>query len=131
MSKRLILARFVWAVLTASLTLGSVGLAQTGTTATATGTTTSGTTATATTETQRKVKSQVAPAYPDLAKQMNVSGTVKLEVVIAQDGHVKSTKAVGGHPLLVSASEDAVKKWKFQPASEDTTEVLQFDFHRE
>jgi len=132
MSKRQTLARFVWAVLTASLALGSVGLAQTSTTATTTATTSSTTTTgTATTEGQRKVKSQVPPTYPDLAKKINVSGTVKLEVVIAQDGHVKSTKAVGGHPLLVSASEEAVKKWKFQPASEDTTEVLEFDFHRD
>lgn len=130
MSKRLISARFVLAVMTASLELGSVGLAQTGTTTTG-ATTTGATTTGATTTEGRKVKSQVPPVYPDLAKQMKVTGKVKLEVVIAQDGHVKTTKAVGGSPLLVSASEDAVKKWKFQPASEDTTEILEFDFHNE
>ena len=82
-------------------------------------------------EGKRKVKTRVSPTYPELAKRMSVTGKVKIEVIIAPDGHVKSTKAVGGHPLLVSASEEAVKKWKFQPASEDTTEVLEFDFHRD
>jgi TonB family protein len=80
-------------------------------------------------ESKRKVKSKTAPIYPDLAKRMSVGGKVKIEVVITPDGHVKSTRVVGGHPLLVQACQDAVKEWKFMPASEETTLVVEFEFH--
>ena len=54
---------------------------------------------------------------------------VKIEVVITPDGRVKSTRVVGGHPLLVQACQDAVKEWKFVPAPEETTQVVEFEFH--
>jgi TonB family protein len=79
-------------------------------------------------ESKRKVKSKVAPAYPELAKRMSVGGRVKIEVVITPDGHVRSTRVVGGHPLLVQACQDAVKEWKFVPAPEETTLVVEFSF---
>ncbi len=75
------------------------------------------------------MKTKTAPAYPELAKRMNVSGKVKIEVVITPDGHVKSTRVVGGHPLLVQACQDAVKEWKFVAAPEETTQVVEFEFH--
>jgi TonB family protein len=59
---------------------------------------------------------------------MSVSGRVKLEVVITPDGHVKSTRVVGGHPILVQACQDAVKDWRFVPAAEETTQIVEFDF---
>ena len=80
-------------------------------------------------ESKRKVKSRVAPTYPELARRMNVTGKVKIEVVVTPDGHVKSTRVVGGHPLLVQACQDAVKEWKFLPAPEETTQIVEFEFH--
>ncbi len=80
-------------------------------------------------ETRRKVKSKTTPAYPELARRMNVNGKVKIEVVIAPDGRVKSTRVVGGHPLLVQTCQDALKEWKFVPASEETTQIVEFEFH--
>jgi TonB family protein len=80
-------------------------------------------------EGKRKVKSKVAPAYPELARRMSVTGKVKIEVIVAPDGHVKSTRAVGGHPLLVQACQDAVKEWKFVAAPEETTQIVEFDFN--
>ena len=80
-------------------------------------------------ETKRKVKSKTTPSYPELARRMNVSGKVKIEVVIAPDGRVKSTRVVGGHPLLVQTCQDALKEWKFVPASEETTQIVEFEFH--
>jgi TonB family protein len=76
----------------------------------------------------RKVKSRVSPAYPDLARRMSISGVVKVQVVVAPNGTVKSTKIVGGHPLLVNAALDAVKKWKFESAAEETTGIVEFKF---
>ena len=77
---------------------------------------------------ERKLKSQVAPVYPDLARKMGVSGTVKLEITISAAGTVKNVKVIGGHPLLVDAAVDAVKKRKYEPYSEDTTQLVEFKF---
>jgi TonB family protein len=104
--------RIVLASAGATLLLGASGYAQSA----------------ATDEGKRKVKTKVAPAYPELAKRMNVSGKVKIEVIIAPDGHVKSTRAIGGHPLLVQSCQDAVKEWKFMAAPEESTQVVEFDF---
>ena len=80
-------------------------------------------------EGKRKVKTKVAPVYPELAKRMNVTGRVKIEVIITPDGRVKSTRALGGHPLLVQSCVEAVKEWKFVPAPEETTQIVEFDFN--
>ena len=80
-------------------------------------------------ETKRKVKSRTTPTYPELARRMNVSGKVKIEVVIAPDGRVKTTRVVGGHPLLVQTCQDALKEWKFVVSSEETTQIVEFEFH--
>ena len=77
----------------------------------------------------RKVISNPTPAYPEVAKRMNLTGTVKVQVVIAPDGRIKETKVTGGHPLLVSVVEDTLKNWKYAPASYETTATLEFRFH--
>ena len=79
-------------------------------------------------ELTRKVKSKVAPIYPDIARRMSISGTVKLVVVVGTNGSVKSTKALGGHPVLIGAALDAMKKWKFEPAADESTGVVEFKF---
>jgi len=76
----------------------------------------------------RKIITSSKPQYTDLARKMRLSGTVKLEVVITAGGQVKEAKALGGHPVLVEAAEQAVKDWKFEPGSSPTTEVLEFKF---
>jgi TonB family protein len=80
-------------------------------------------------ETKRKIKSRTLPTYPELARRMNVTGKVKIEVVISTDGRVKSTRVVGGHPLLVQTCQDALKEWKFVASSEETTQIVEFEFH--
>lgn len=80
-------------------------------------------------EGKRKVKSKTAPSYPELARRMSVSGRVKIEVIITPDGHVRSTRVLGGHPLLVQACQDSLKEWKFFPAAEETTQIVECDFH--
>ena len=79
-------------------------------------------------ELPRKVKSRVAPTYPQLARQMNISGIVKVQVTVAPNGTVKTTKLVGGHPLLANAALDAIKKWRFDAGPEETTGIVEFKF---
>ena len=76
----------------------------------------------------KRVKSRVQPTYPELARRMAVKGTVKLMVTVGTNGKVKSTKVVGGHPVLVGASEDAIRRWKFEPASDEVTGIVEFTF---
>jgi len=59
---------------------------------------------------------------------MGLTGKVKIEIVIAPDGHVKSSRAIGGHPVLVQSCLDAVRDWKFESGPEETTQVLEFEF---
>jgi TonB family protein len=82
-------------------------------------------------EITRKVKTRVTPVYPEIARRMNISGVVKLVVVVSANGSVKSTKVMGGHPLLVTAAEDAVKKWKFEPSAQEDSGVVEFTFRPE
>jgi len=55
------------------------------------------------------------PAYPPLARQARIQGTVKLEGVIGKDGTVQELKVVSGHPLLIQAALDAVRNWRYRP----------------
>ena len=76
----------------------------------------------------RRAKSKVQAVYPELARKMNITGTVKVQVVVSPNGAVKEAKVVGGHPVLASAALDAVKKWRFEPAPVESTGVVDFKF---
>jgi TonB family protein len=76
----------------------------------------------------RRAKTKVQPAYPELARKMNLVGTVKIEIIVAPNGTVKDARVVGGHPVLAGAALDAAKKWRFDPASAESTGVIDFKF---
>lgn len=76
----------------------------------------------------RRAKTRVQPEYPELARKMRISGTVKIEVVVAPNGTVKEARIVGGHPVLANVALDAAKKWRFEPAAAESTGVIDFKF---
>jgi TonB family protein len=80
------------------------------------------------TEIIRRAKSKVQPEYPELARKMNITGTVKVQVVVSPNGTVKDAKVVGGHPVLAGAALEAVRKWRFEPAPGESTGVVDFKF---
>lgn len=80
-------------------------------------------------EAKRKIVNKVVPVYPELASKMQIRGTVKVEVVVAPNGKVKSTAVIGGSPVLVKAAVDAIEKWKWAPAPQETKELLELNFH--
>ena len=82
-------------------------------------------------EGRRKITLQVKPSYPELARKMNVSGVVRMEVSVAPDGAVRDSKAIGGNPVLIQAAESAVKRWKFEPSLKPTVEIVTFRFNQE
>jgi TonB family protein len=79
-------------------------------------------------QTTRKTKSRVEPVYPELARKMKITGMVKVRVTIGANGSVKSASLVGGHPLLANAALDAVKRWHFEVAPEESTQIVEFRF---
>ena len=84
--------------------------------------------ANSTSESGRKIATRVAPSYPPLAKNLHLQGAVRIEAVVRPNGSVKSTKVLGGNPVLADAAQQAIGKWKFEPAPEETTEVVQLTF---
>jgi periplasmic protein TonB len=62
----------------------------------------------------RKLKN-VAPVYPDIAKQARVQGVVILECTISPQGKVTDVKVLRGIPLLDQAAVEAVRQWVYTP----------------
>ncbi|HXY52397.1 MAG TPA: energy transducer TonB [Terriglobales bacterium] len=80
------------------------------------------------TELSRKVKSKVLPTYPELARRMGIAGVVKIAVVVAPNGAVKSSKLVGRTPGSAPAALDAIRKWRFEPTATESSGVIEFKF---
>lgn len=55
------------------------------------------------------------PAYPAIARQARAFGAVNVQVLIDESGKVISAKAVGGHPLLLAAAQQAAYGARFSP----------------
>jgi TonB family protein len=68
---------------------------------------------------QAKLISSVSPVYPALAKNQHVSGNVQIDALIDATGRVTTMKVVSGPTLLQQAAMDALKQWKYQPATLD------------
>ncbi|MGA7754662.1 MAG: TonB family protein [Candidatus Sulfotelmatobacter sp.] len=81
---------------------------------------------------ERKVLSRVDPDYPDALKKLYIGGVVRVEVVVAPNGAVKSAKLLGGSPILGQSTMKAIKQWKYVPAGSDETLTVkvEFDPHR-
>ncbi|HKH99293.1 MAG TPA: energy transducer TonB [Candidatus Sulfotelmatobacter sp.] len=79
----------------------------------------------------RKTLIKTPPTYPTLARSMNIRGVVKLEVLIAPNGTVKSVSVRGGHPMLAQSAVTAVGHWKFEPAAHETKELIEIKFDPE
>ncbi|HEV7683508.1 MAG TPA: TonB family protein [Pyrinomonadaceae bacterium] len=55
------------------------------------------------------------PVYPQIAKQARAAGAVNVQVLIDENGKVISAKAVGGHPMLLAAAQQAAYGARFSP----------------
>jgi len=68
---------------------------------------------------------EVKVAYPDLARRMKISGTVRIQVQLSATGSVRESKVLGGNPILAGAALDAVKQAKFE-GTDSCVVVFQF-----
>src|SRR4030081_3721270 len=80
-------------------------------------------------EGKRAIVDRVVPVYPDLARRAQIHGTVRVGVVVTPSGKAKFTQVIGGNPLLAKAAVDAIEKWKWAPAAQETKELVELNFH--
>jgi TonB family protein len=71
----------------------------------------------------RVILQKTTPKYPEMARKINLGGTVKVLATVAADGKVKKVEPIGGSPLFVQAATEAVSQWKFAPGSESKETV--------
>jgi TonB family protein len=64
-----------------------------------------------------RVLEQTKPAYTAEAMAARVEGTVVLEVLIDERGHVPDARIVRSIPLLDRSALEAVKQWRFAPTT--------------
>jgi protein TonB len=57
----------------------------------------------------------VKAKYPLEARERHIEGDVLLQATIDTQGNMINLKVVQGDPILVGASLDAVKKWRYRP----------------
>jgi protein TonB len=66
---------------------------------------------------QARLLSAVPPIYPPLARTQHVAGNVVVDALIDANGKVTTMKVVSGPALLHQAAMDALRQWKYQPAT--------------
>ncbi len=74
---------------------------------------------------------RVQPAYPEIARRLNLEGLVMVRAEVAGDGHVRSVTVVSGNAILVQAVTGAVREWVFAPGPEESIPVSITFSHRE
>ncbi len=77
---------------------------------------------------KRKIILQTMPHYPEIARRMHLTGTVKVAAIVTPDGKVKKVETLGGSPILVQAAQSSLSQWRFAPATAESREVIEIHF---
>lgn len=72
--------------------------------------------------------SKTNPVYPPTARSLRMTGVVRIELEIDEQGGVSKVQNTSGPSLLQRAATDAVKKWKFKPFVRDGEPVKALGF---
>src|SRR5260370_40754887 len=57
----------------------------------------------------------VCPTYPQMGNQVHIQGVVRIEIAVAKSGEPTEIRVLEGHPMLMGATVEAAKQWRFQP----------------
>jgi TonB family protein len=79
-------------------------------------------------EAGRKIKNRIPPKYPELAIKTKIVGTARIEMTVMPDGSVGDVREIGGNPVLLGALVNAVKQWKYEPASRESVMEIKAAF---
>lgn len=82
-----------------------------------------------------RVAKKVAPEFPAAARQLNISGTLEVEIAVDESGSVVDAKVLKGNAIFSANSLAAVKQWKFTPllqdgAAKSFTSVIVFNYSK-
>ena len=58
---------------------------------------------------------KVQPAYPWMARNLHVAGTVRLRAIIGTDGRIRELEVINGNVYLQAAAVAAVRQWRYRP----------------
>jgi protein TonB len=61
------------------------------------------------------ILSKIDPAYPAIAKQARIQGTVILSATISKTGAIENLTVLSGPPMLAQSALDAVRNWRYKP----------------
>jgi TonB family protein len=64
---------------------------------------------------ESKLIKKVEPVYPQAAMQNRISGKVRLQITVDEEGNVEEITPKSGDPLLVASAIDAVQQWQYSP----------------
>ncbi|MGA3160396.1 MAG: energy transducer TonB [Terracidiphilus sp.] len=77
------------------------------------------------------------PAYPLIARNARISGTVTLAAIISKTGAIENLRVISGPIMLQQAALDAVRTWRYrpylldgQPVEVETTVTVNFTLQR-
>jgi TonB family protein len=60
---------------------------------------------------------KIDPVYPPQARAQRLTGSVTIDATIADNGSVRSVKFVSGSPVLAGSAMNAVRQWRYSPAT--------------
>jgi len=74
--------------------------------------------------------SRVEARYPEEAAQEDVTGSVRLKVIVDRRGRIEDTIVVrsSGDDRLDAAAEEAVRRWRYRPARRAGRPVTGVDY---
>jgi protein TonB len=55
------------------------------------------------------------PAYPAIAREARIQGTVVIAATISKIGSIENLRVVNGPPLLAAGAVSAVRTWRYKP----------------
>ena len=69
---------------------------------------------------------QEQPKYPPLAEKLRATGLVEIEALIGVNGlveEIRITRVEGRNVGFEKATEEAINKWRYKPATKNTVRV--------
>ena len=61
------------------------------------------------------VEHKTMPVYPDDAMKKGIQGDVIFKIEVDETGKITASEPVGGNPMLIAASKDALRTFRFRP----------------
>ena len=78
----------------------------------------------------RTVVHKVAPIYPEIAKQMGLTGSVIVSVTVDPSGKVIKAESASANKVFIAAAVTAIKQWKYAPSEITDTFPITINFDK-